>query len=129
MRSNKSTALHMDMDILSYITDKALILVPVLLIIEKVLLQLQFIKDKYIPLILLPIGIGGAIALSGVHTDSVIQGILVTGAAVYTKQIYMGLIKKTGESGTNEQPVKNETNTDESEPQTDVNTNNQESEI
>lgn len=93
------------MDILSYITDKALILVPVLLIIEKVLRQLQFIKPKYIPLILLPLGIAGAVALSGLKVDSVIQGILVTGAAVYAKQIFVNLGKKTGDAQDIEIPV------------------------
>lgn len=102
------------MDILSYITDKALILVPVLLIIEKVLQQLQFIKRKYIPLVLLPLGIAGAVALSGLQVDSVIQGILVTGAAVYAKQIFVELGKKSGDARGGDLP---EASTQEIEPQ------------
>ena len=102
------------MDILSYITDRALILVPVLLIIEKVLWQLQFIKPKYIPLILLPLGIAGAVALSGLKIDSVIQGILVTGAAVYAKQIFVNLGKKSGDTQAGELP---DISTQETDPQ------------
>jgi hypothetical protein len=47
----------------------------------------QFIKDKYIPVILLAVGIAGAIALLGVTVEAVIQGILVTGVAVFTNQL------------------------------------------
>lgn len=75
------------MDILEYIVDKALILIPVLNILGMILKNMEKIPDKFIPLILLVFGILGAIALSGLSADSVIQGILVTGAAVYGNQI------------------------------------------
>jgi Na+/H+ antiporter NhaC len=45
------------------------------------------IPDKYIPVILLPIGIVGAFAFAGINAKAVVQGILVTGAAVYTNQL------------------------------------------
>ena len=44
-------------------------------------------SDKYIPVILLPLGIVGAVALMGFSAESVIQGILVTGATVLTNQV------------------------------------------
>lgn len=81
------------MEILSYITENALILIPVLLILGLVLKKLEFIPDKYIPVILLPFGILGAMSLGGWTVMSVIQGILVTGAAVYGNQIYKQLGK------------------------------------
>ena len=77
------------MDIVSYIVEKCLILVPALLVIGSILKGTEKIKDKYIPLILLPLGIAGAIALGGFTVDSVIQGILVTGAAVYCNQLFV----------------------------------------
>ena len=81
------------MEIITYITENALILIPVLIIIGLILKKLEFIPDKYIPLILLPLGIVGAMALGGWTVMSAIQGILVTGAAVYGNQIVKQLKK------------------------------------
>jgi Na+/H+ antiporter NhaC len=73
-------------DIIKLITDQALILIPPLYVIGKILKSTE-IKDKYIPITLLPLGILGSIALMGVNVQSIIQGILVTGATVYTNQL------------------------------------------
>ena len=81
------------MEIITYITENALILIPMLIIIGLILKKLEFIPDKYIPLILLPLGILGAMALGGWTVESAIQGILVTGAAVYGNQIVKQLRK------------------------------------
>ena len=81
------------MEIITYITENALILIPVLIIIGLILKKLEFIPDKYIPVILLPLGILGAMALGGWTVESAIQGILVTGAAVYGNQIVKQLKK------------------------------------
>ena len=48
---------------------------------------LEFIKDKYIPCILLVIGIAFSIALIGFNVNAVIQGILVSGATVLGNQL------------------------------------------
>jgi len=79
------------MDFAQYITQKALILIPALYVFGMLIKGTESVKDKYIPIILLIAGIAGAIGILGVSTDSVIQGILVTGATVYTNQ----LIKQT----------------------------------
>lgn len=81
------------MDVLSYIINRALILIPVLNILGMILKTLEKIPDKFIPLILLAAGILGSIALMGVSADSVIQGVLVTGAAVYGNQVVKQLKK------------------------------------
>ena len=81
------------MEILTYITENAIILIPVLVIIGLILKKLEFIPDKYIPLILLPLGVVGAMALGGWTFESAIQGVLVTGAAVYGNQIVKQLRK------------------------------------
>lgn len=75
------------MEILSYIVTEALVLIPVLIIIGQILKNIQAIPDKWIPVILLPLGFVGAMALGGWTVDSAIQGILVTGAAVYGNQL------------------------------------------
>ncbi len=81
-------------EILSYITENAIILIPVLLIIGKILKSIEKIPDKYIPVILLPIGIIGAMLLGGFNIHSAIQGVLVTGTAVYNNQIFKQMTKK-----------------------------------
>lgn len=83
----------MKMEILSYITENSLILIPVLLVLGQIVKNIEIIPDKWIPLIILPFGIIGALALGGVSADSVIQGILVSGAAVYGNQIYKQMTK------------------------------------
>jgi len=75
------------MDFINYITENALILIPVPYIIGMILKGIERIKDKYIPLILLPIGIGIAMALMGININAIIQGILVVGVSVYTNQL------------------------------------------
>lgn len=81
------------MELLNYITQNALILIPALLIIGQIVKGIEKIPNKYIPLILLPIGIICAMALGGWTADSAIQGVLVTGAAVYGNQIWKQLGK------------------------------------
>ena len=79
---------------MNYIVDNCLILIPVLYIIGMILKNLERIEDKYIPLILLPIGIALAIAIKGIDINSVIQGILVTGVTVYGNQIFKQINKE-----------------------------------
>lgn len=82
------------MDVLTYITENAYILIPALLIVGQIVKNVKVIPDKWIPLILLPLGVVGAMALGGWTFESVLQGILVTGVTVYGNQIYKQLSKK-----------------------------------
>ncbi|NFH90901.1 holin [Clostridium botulinum] len=75
------------MEFINYITESALILIPVVFIIGAVLKGTERVSDKYIPIILLPIGVVLAMLLIGFNIEGFIQGILVTGAAVYTNQL------------------------------------------
>lgn len=81
------------MEALGYITDKALILIPVLNIIGMIIKHLEKINDKYIPLIILFFGVLGTLGIMGVSVDSVIQGVLVSGASVFGNQIVKQLSK------------------------------------
>ena len=74
-------------EILNYIVDSALILIPVLYIIGTFLKGLEIINDKYIPLILMAFSIAFSIAILGLNVDSVIQGILIAGATVLSNQL------------------------------------------
>ncbi|MCW6075454.1 phage holin family protein [Clostridium sporogenes] len=75
------------MNLMDYIVEQALILIPVLYILGMMLKNTQKIKDWSIPWILLVVGVIGAISLMGLNPNAIIQGILATGAAVYTNQL------------------------------------------
>lgn len=70
-----------------YIVENALVLIPVLNVIGMIVKNTEKIPDKYIPLILLFFGIVGTVAILGLTPHSVVQGVLVTGAAVYGNQV------------------------------------------
>ncbi|MGI6169505.1 MAG: phage holin family protein [Christensenellales bacterium] len=67
------------MDILAYIVDGALILIPVLLVIGQIIKSIPGIPNWVIPIALLVPGVIGAGALGGWTVESIIQGVLVTG--------------------------------------------------
>lgn len=77
----------------TYIIEQELILIPVLYVIGTMLKNLEIIPDKYIPLILLVIGVIFSITLCGLSVNSVIQGILITGVTVYTNQLIKQISK------------------------------------
>lgn len=78
---------------IEYITENALILIPVLNILGKIVKGFQKIPDKFIPLILLAFGVMGAVAIMGFTAEAVIQGVLITGTAVYGNQVVKQLKK------------------------------------
>jgi len=83
------------MDIIKFITEQALVLIPVLYIIGMLLKNTPKIKDWSIPYILLALGIVGAISLMGVTVQAVIQGILVSGATVLGNQLIKQVTDKS----------------------------------
>ena len=72
---------------IEFITENALLLIPVLNIIGSIIKNTEKIPDKHIPIILLFFGILGAVAILGLSPESVVQGVLVTGTAVYGNQV------------------------------------------
>ncbi len=81
-------------DILNYIVGEGLILIPAIYIIGVIIRKTDKIPNKYIPIILLPLGILGAMGIMGFTVKAAIQGILITGAAVYGDQVYKQMTKK-----------------------------------
>ena len=75
------------MEIIKYVTEQALVLIPVLYIIGAIAKGTEKVNNKWIPVVLLPVGVLGAIALLGLNANAVLQGILVTGATVYADQL------------------------------------------
>lgn len=92
----------MDFNITEYISDGYVILVPVLYILGSFIKKSERINDRYIPLILVGLGVvlGIFIALSRGNTIScalingTVQGILTAGAAVLSDQIVKQMSKK-----------------------------------
>ena len=77
-----------------YILDNALILIPAIYVIGAILKGTELIKDKYIPVILLPIGIILGMLIVGFTVNGFIQGVLVTGVAVYANQLVKQTLKE-----------------------------------
>ncbi len=79
---------------IEYIVENALVLVPVLNVIGMIIKNTEKINDKYIPLILLFFGVAGAVAILGFSSQNVVQGVLITGTAVYGNQVVKQLKTK-----------------------------------
>lgn len=100
----------MEQIILEFVKPELLVLVFVLYFIGIVLKDIEKFKDKYIPLLLMGVGILLATAyvvatsklgntqeiIIAIFTG-IVQGILVAGLSTYVNQIYKQLKKKEGE--------------------------------
>lgn len=84
------------MDVMTYIVEKALILIPALLILGQIIKNIPSIPNWVIPLVLLAPGIAGTMAIVGWTVEGAVQGVLVTGAAVYGNQIWKQVTNKEG---------------------------------
>lgn len=95
----------MDFSITEYISDGYVILVPVLYILGNFIKRSEKINNRYIPLILMGLGIvlGIVFALSRDKTilcaiiNGTVQGILTAGVAVLSDQIVKQMSKKDSE--------------------------------
>lgn len=75
------------MEIIKYVTEQALVLIPALYVIGLIIKGTEKVSNKWIPVILLPLGVAGTIALMGLNANAVIQGVLVTGVTVFADQV------------------------------------------
>ena len=97
----------MDLNFEKYIRSDALILIPVLYIISLLLRQTPFIPVWTHAWIQLFFAVIACLLYYGLEIQSVVQGILVTGVAVITKNIFYTTI-----NGLNESKIKRETNSE-----------------
>lgn len=81
-------------NLMNYVTENSFIMIPTLYIIGYIIKNMDAVKDKYIPLIILPFGILGSIALNGISVANIIQGILITGVTVYGNQLVKQVSKE-----------------------------------
>ena len=75
------------MNISDYLFEQGLAVIPLLNVIGKIIKETKFVNDRYIPVILLAVGVACAFGIMGVSADSAIQGVLLTGTAVFGNQI------------------------------------------
>ncbi len=76
------------MDVMEYIVQEALIVIPVLNSIG-FLLKKRIVDDWIIPFVLLPIGIILCGVILQSVLDGIIQGVLVTGTSVFLHQLQL----------------------------------------
>lgn len=77
-----------------YLIEEALIVIPALLILGKIIKETPNVKTWTIPYILLVLGVSITVAMLGFNVDSIIQGVLVSGAAVFGHELYKQAIEK-----------------------------------
>lgn len=83
------------MDLLTeYLLDEALIIIPVLFVIGRVIKETPRAKDWVIPYILLFIGILLSTFTLGFSADAVMQGILTAGAAVFGNELIKQAVER-----------------------------------
>lgn len=77
------------MDILKFILDDALIMIPVIYVIVNIIKGTDVINKKYLPLIavVVSIGITPLILEGGYNADNIVQAILIAGATVFTHEL------------------------------------------
>lgn len=80
-----------------YIIKEALIVIPVLLILGKIIKETPRFKDWVIPYVLLVFGVAITVAMLGFNVDAIIQGILVAGAAVFGNELIKQAIERDDE--------------------------------
>lgn len=82
------------MDFMDFIYQKGLAAVPALIVVGAVVKDIRCVPDRFIPLILLPLGVAAGVLSAGFTAEGVIQGVLLAGAAVYGNQAYKQLKNK-----------------------------------
>lgn len=77
-----------------YLIEEALIVIPVLLICGKIIKGTPNVQDWLIPYILLILGVVGTISLIGFNADAILQGVLVSGAAVFGHELFKQAVER-----------------------------------
>jgi predicted neutral ceramidase superfamily lipid hydrolase len=81
------------MDIMSFIPEQLMIIVVTLYVLGVACKSIPKIDDRYIPIILLAIGVVLSVCLVGFNVTSVMQGILCWGVSIGANQTFKQLKK------------------------------------
>ncbi len=76
------------MDILNYVVQEGLVMIPVLFIIGEIVKGTELLGNKWIPLALLVVSIGFTPLVLGAYTaDNIVQAVLVAGVTVFGNEL------------------------------------------
>lgn len=76
------------MDILNYVVQEGLVMIPVLFIIGETIKSTELLSNKWIPLVLLVVSIGFTPLVLGAYTaDNIVQAVLVAGVTVFGNEL------------------------------------------
>lgn len=76
------------MDVLNYIVQEGLIMIPVLFIIGEIIKATELLGNKWIPLTILIVSIGFTPLVLGAYTaDNIVQAVLVAGVTVFGNEL------------------------------------------
>ncbi len=76
------------MDILNYVVQEGLVMIPVLFIIGEIVKGTELLSNKWIPLVVLIISVGFTPLVLGAYTsDNVVQAVLVAGVTVFGNEL------------------------------------------
>ena len=76
------------MDILNYVVQEGLVMIPVLYIIGEIVKGTELLSNKWIPLSLLIVSVGFTPLLLGAYTaDNIVQAVLVAGVTVFGNEL------------------------------------------
>ena len=80
------------MDILNYVVQEGLVMIPVLFIIGEIVKGTELLSNRWIPLVVLVISVAFTPLVLGTYTaDNIVQAVLVAGVTVFGNE----LIKQT----------------------------------
>lgn len=82
------------MELMEYIVDEALIIIPALWVLGAILKRTPNVPDWSIAYVLLALGVVGTVAILGFMPQNIVQGVLVAGAAVLGHQLVKQATKK-----------------------------------
>lgn len=76
------------MDILNYVVQEGLVMIPVLFIIGEIIKGTELLSNKWIPLVVLVISIGFTPLVLGAYTaNNIVQAVLVAGVTVFGNEL------------------------------------------
>lgn len=76
------------MDVVNYIVQEGLVMIPVLYIIGEIVKGTELLSNKWIPLTLLIVSVGFTPLLLGAYTaDNIVQAVLVAGVTVFGNEL------------------------------------------
>ena len=76
------------MDVLNYVVQEGLVMMPVLFIIGETIKSTELLSNKWIPLVILIVSIGFTPPVLGAYNaDNIVQAVLVAGVTVFGNEL------------------------------------------